>query len=55
MASVVIGHFEPDGVLACLLADVWADIPLLYLEAMQRLCYYVFGVPGADGVPVMLQ
>ena len=31
-ASAVIGHLSPDGMLACLLADLRRDIPVYYLE-----------------------
>ena len=31
-SSVVIGQLAPDGMLACLLADLRRDIPVCYLE-----------------------
>lgn len=35
-ANAVIGHLAPDGMLACMLADLRRDIPVRYLEPQQE-------------------
>ncbi len=40
-ANAVIGHLVPDGMLACLLADLRRDIPVQYLESQ----------PAKEGIP----